>query len=129
MTYLFHCAFIQRFSTQVGEQITFDDGLPPPTQDELDSTRAAAEAEWHRQQNPPKRWSSAEAFTAEFDLAELAQISKSTDDVVAATRLLLSTWRSEVHSDDPRVILGLNALVDTGIISRHRQLEILNAPM
>jgi hypothetical protein len=129
MTYLFHCAFIQRFATQVGEQITFDDGLPPPTQEELDSTRADAEAEWHRQQNPPKSWPDVETFIAEFTMDEMVAMSLSSDPTIAGLRLLLSAWRSSVQSDDPRVILGLNALVNTGIISRHRQLEILNAPM
>jgi hypothetical protein len=126
MTYLFHCAFIQRFATQVGEQITFDDGLPPPTQEELDSTRVAAEAEWHRQQNPPKSWPDVEAFIAEFTMDEMAQIGLSTDPTIAALRFLLSGRRSQVLSDDPRVVQGLTALVNLAIISDERRTEILS---
>lgn len=129
MTHLFHLAFLGRFANQFGDQITFTDGLPPPTQDELDSTRAAAEAEWNRQQNPPKSWPDVETFITEFTMDEMAAISLSSDPTIAGLRLLLSAWRSSVQSDDPRVILGLNALVNTGIISQHRQLAILNAPM
>lgn len=81
------------------------------------------------QKNPPKSWPDVEAFIAEFTMDEMAAIGLSSDPTIAGLRLLLSAWRSAVHSEDPRVILGLNALVDTGIISRHRQLEILNAPM
>jgi hypothetical protein len=126
MTYLFHCAFIQRFATQVGEQITFDDGLPPPTQDELDSTRAAAEAEWHRQQHPPKSWPDVEAFITEFTMDEMAAISLSTNTTIAGLRLMLSAWRSAVNVDDPRVILGLNALLYDGIISAEKHNAILS---
>jgi hypothetical protein len=126
MTYLFHCAFIQRFAAQVGEQITFDDGLPPPTQDELDSTRAAAEAEWHRQQHPPKSWPDVEAFISEFTLEEMAKIGLSTDPTIAALRFLLSGWRSQVLSDDPQVVQGLTALVNLAIISDERRTEILS---
>jgi hypothetical protein len=129
MTHLFHLAFLGRFANQFGDQILFTDGLPPPTQEELDSTRDDAEAEWHRQQNPPKSWPDVEAFIAEFTMDEMVAMSLSSDPTIAGLRLLLSAWRSSVQSDDPRVILGLNALVNTGIISRHRQLEILNAPM
>jgi hypothetical protein len=115
MTYLFHCAFMQRFAKQVGDQITFDDGLPPPTQEELDATRDEAQAEWDRQQNPLK-----------FTMDEMAHIGLSTDPTIAALRFLLSGWRSQVLSDDPRVVQGLTALVNLAIISDERRTEILS---
>ena len=124
MTHLFHLAFMGRKANQFGDQIAFTDGLPPPTQDELNSTRAAAEAEWHRQQNPPKSWPDVEAFIAEFTLDEMAAISLSSDPTIAGLRLLLSAWRSEVHSDDPRVRMGLSALFVTNLLSEQRLSEI-----
>jgi hypothetical protein len=126
MTYLFHCAFMQRFARQVGDQITFDDGLPPPTQEELDATRENAQAEWDRQQNPPKSWPDVEAFISEFTIEEMAKIGLSTDPTIAALRFLLSGWRSQVLSDDPRVVQGLTALVSVAIISDERRTEILS---
>ena len=126
MTNLEHLAFLGRQCRQVGDgPVQFLDGLPPPTQTELDASRDAALAFY----KPKKIWPNAEAFVAEFTMSELSAISLSTNTTIAALRFMLSAWRSSVQSDDPRVILGLNALVDTGIISRHRQLEILNAPM
>ena len=98
--------------------------------DQMLETDALAQGfEFAPQQNPPKFWPDVEAFIAEFTMDEMAAISLSSDPTIAGLRLLLSAWRSSVQSEDPRVILGLNALVNTGIISRHRQLEILNAPM
>jgi hypothetical protein len=126
MTYLFHCAFMQRFAKQVGDQITFDDGLPPPTKEELDATRDDAQAEWDRQQNPPKSWPDVEAFISEFTMEEMAKIGLSTDPTIAALRFLLSGWRSQVLSDDPRVVQGLTALVSVAIISDERRTEILS---
>jgi len=46
MTHLFHLAYLGRHATQVGDVIHFDDGLPAPTQAELDATHAAALAAW-----------------------------------------------------------------------------------
>jgi len=126
MTHLFHLAFLGRFANQSGEQLTFTDGLPPPTQEELDATRDDAQAEWDRQQNPPKSWPDVEAFISEFTMDEMAQIGLSTDPTIAALRFLLSGWRSQVLSDDPRVVQGLTALVNLAIISDERRTEILS---
>lgn len=125
MTHLFHLAFMGRKANQFGDELTFTDGLPPPTEAELDATRAAAQAEWDRQQNPPKRWPDVEAFLAEFTMDEMAAIGLSADPTVAALRFLLSGWRSEVHSNDPRVIQGLTCLVNLAIISENRKIQII----
>ena len=125
MTKLFHLAFMGRKARQIGGVLEFLDGLPPPTPQELADTHDAALAEWNRQQNPPKRWPDTEAFVAEFTLEELAAISLSTDPTVAALRLLLAGWRSDVHSDDPRVTQGVTALFLDGIIDEPRIAEIL----
>ncbi len=125
MTLLFHLAYMGRRCRQVGDgPIEFFDG-PPPTQEELDATYEAALAEWNRQQNPPKKWSDVEHFIAEFTMEEMAAIGLSTDPTVAALRFLLSGWRSEVHSNDPRVIQGLTALVNLAILTEERKTHIL----
>jgi len=125
MNLAFHLAFLRRKAVLFGEQVTFTDGLPPPTDLELADSYDAALAEWNRQQNPPKRWPDTEAFVEEFTMEELAAISLSTDPTVAALRLLLAGWRSEVHSDDPRVTQGVTALFLDGIIDEPRIAEIL----
>ena len=73
-----------------------------------------------------KVWENASAFIQEFSLQEMASISLSQDPVIAALRLLLSTWFGEVWSDDPRVINGLDSLVISGIIDESRRQQILN---
>lgn len=73
-----------------------------------------------------KVWQNASAFVQEFSLQEMASISLSQDPVIAALRLLLSTWFGEVWSDDLRVINGLDSLVASGIIDENRRQEILN---
>ena len=73
-----------------------------------------------------KIWQNASAFIQEFSLQEMASISLSQEPVIAALRLLLSTWFGEVWSDDPRVINGLDSLVISGIIDESRRQQILN---
>lgn len=125
MPLYFHLAFLGRKVRIVGDHIEYLDGLPPPTEAELDASHAAAEAAWNAAQNPPKRWPDAEQFMAEFQLPELAAISLSTEPIVAALRLMLSTWLSPVHSDDPRVQQGLDALVAAGILTSERRAAIV----
>ena len=72
-----------------------------------------------------KRWPDAEHFVAEFTLEEMASISLSTNPTVAALRFMLSTWFSSVHANDTRVIQGLDALIDAGIINSDRKNAIL----
>ena len=73
-----------------------------------------------------KVWENASAFIQEFSLQEMASISLSQEPVIAALRLLLSTWFGEVWSDDPRVINGLDSLITSGIIDENRRQQILN---
>lgn len=126
MTNLFHLAFMGRSCRKVGDgPVEFLDDLPPPTEHELAASYDAALAEWDRQQNPPKRWPDVEHFLAEFTMEEMAAIGLSTDPTVAALRFLLSGWRSEVHSNDPRVTQGLTSLVNLAIITEERKTHIL----
>lgn len=71
-----------------------------------------------------KKWENVQTFMAEFTMQEKAQIAISQDPTVAALRLELTTWLSEVHADDSRVVAGLNKLVELGIISEQRRTEI-----
>lgn len=58
-------------------------------------------------------------------MIEKAGIALSTDPTIAALRLELSTWFSEVYSNDQRVIAGLDKLVELGVISEQRKQEIV----
>ncbi len=58
-------------------------------------------------------------------MAELAAVSLSANPVIAAMRLILSTWRGEVHADDGRVQIGLAACVEAGILTTERRDAIL----
>jgi len=71
-----------------------------------------------------KVWANVQEFMAVFTMAEKAAIALSADPTVAALRLELSTWLSEVHADDERVVLGLDKLVELGIIAQDRKDDI-----
>lgn len=72
-----------------------------------------------------KIWPNVQAFMAEFTMEEKAVVAVSTDPVIAALRLELTTWMSDVHGNDPRVSMGLNRLVELGVLSSSRKTEIL----
>jgi hypothetical protein len=59
-------------------------------------------------------------------MQEMAAIALSTDPTIAALRLLLSGWFSEVRSNDSRVMMGLNALESNGILTAARLNLILS---
>ena len=73
-----------------------------------------------------KTWPNSQAFLSEFTMQEMAAIALSTDTTIAALRLLLSVWFSEVHSNDSRVIAGLDALVSNNILTTERVNQILS---
>ena len=68
-----------------------------------------------------KIWGNVQEFMAEFTMPEKASIALSTDPTIAALRLELSTWFSEVHANDDRVVAGLDKLVELDIISEARK--------
>jgi hypothetical protein len=70
-------------------------------------------------------WPNASAFLGEFTMPELAAIELSTDPTIAALRLLLASWPADVWSDDPRIVMGLDALESAGIITDARLGEIV----
>lgn len=72
-----------------------------------------------------KVWPNVQSFMAAFTMQEKAAIALSTDPTIAALRLELTTWLSQVLSNDSRVQMGLNKLVELGILTEQRKQEIL----
>jgi hypothetical protein len=127
MTLGFHLSHIGRRTRIVGGVTEYLDDLPPPTQDELDATRADAQAAWDLQQAPDTRkvWPNAHAFWESFTPPEqLAILSSEVDQIRLLDRALV-LWQGELWSDDPRVQQGLDALVAIGILTESRRDEIL----
>lgn len=83
---------------------------------------------WTVQARPPqpKIWMNAQAFMAAFTMEEKAAVALSTDPIIAALRLELSTWLSPAHVDDERVQLGLNRLVELEILTNDRKNAIIS---
>ncbi len=127
MTRLYHLAFMGRKATEQAGVVTFTDGQPPPTEAELDATRAAAQAAWDALQAPPGRkvWASANDFWGAFSPTEQLAILTSQVDGIRLLDRQLVLWQGELWSDDPRVQAGLAALVQTGILTEARRAEIL----
>ncbi len=71
-----------------------------------------------------KTWPTTREFLSEFTMEELAGMSLSTDPIVAALRLILSTWVGPIYSDDSRVEMGLSALQSAGVITPERRDEL-----
>lgn len=72
-----------------------------------------------------KVWPNASAFLAEFSIEEKAAISLSTHPVIAALRLELLSWPGEVWSNDERIQMGMDALVEANILPEFRRQEII----
>jgi hypothetical protein len=108
------------------EEFVFDDGLPPPTAEELEATREQALALWNAERQALAQWDNVQEFMATLTMEEKAKIALSTDPTIAALRLELSTWLSSVHPADARVQAGLDRLVQCFIITADRKAEILN---
>lgn len=107
--------------------------MPAWLSDQLAGKDAFLATRWQIKNTPPpppppppnyKIWGNAQAFMAELTMPEKVEIALSTDATIAALRLELSTWFSEVHSNDPRVIAGLDKLVELSILTETRKDEI-----
>lgn len=72
-----------------------------------------------------RHWINVQEFMGEFTMQEKGAIALSMDPTIAALRLELTTWFSEVHSNDPRVLIGLAKLQELGIIDEFRKNSIL----
>jgi hypothetical protein len=83
---------------------------------------------WTVQVRPPesKIWTNAQAFMSAFTMEEKAAVALSSDPIIAALRLELSTWLSPVHVNDERVQLGLNRLVELEILTNDRKNAIIS---
>lgn len=91
----------------------------------LESDAIAQGLTW-RPVTEAKRWQNVQEFMAEFTMPEKGAIALSMDPTIAAMRLELTTWLSEVHADDPRVVAGINRIVELGIITPERKNTILS---
>lgn len=92
-----------------------DEGQPKPTLSEIEAWTAPN----------VKIWRNVQEFMKDFTMSEKAAVALSTDPTLAALRLELSTWFSTVHSNDSRVVMGLDKMVELGIISADRKTEII----
>lgn len=83
---------------------------------------------WTVQARPAqsKLWMNAQEFMQAFTMQEKAAVALSSDPIIAALRLELSTWLSTVHVDDERVQLGLNRLVELEILTNDRKNAIIS---
>lgn len=112
-----------RYSTMIkmvnGEPVAMSDD------ERLRTLNEWVDAEFEQQ---VKKWLNVEDFMAEFTMPEKAQIALSEDPTIATLRFELTTWLSAVHADDPRVVMGLNKLVELDIISEQRKTEITSTP-
>jgi hypothetical protein len=111
-----------------GNHIAAGDGGSVPTLEEIESHREAAEEDLAEKAEAivaRKIWHDSAHFLQSFSLAETAAISISSDSTIAALRLILATWRSEIWSDDPRIVAGLDALVAAQIITTQRREAII----
>lgn len=91
-------------------------------------SEALAQGIPHRSVASSKQWSTPTDFLSEFTDSEKAAIDLSSDGVIAALRLELSTWGTYVSAADPRVIAGISRLVELGILTTERQQQILGTP-
>ena len=92
-----------------------------------DPTAIFENGEWVIPPKPDcKQWANVQYFMDEFTVEEKAQIALSTDPMIASLRLTLTTWLSDISSNDPRVSLGLSKLVEAGILTPERVQQILS---
>jgi hypothetical protein len=118
--------------TVCGDLIAAGDGGPVPTMEEIETHRAAAESALQTAADAAaavvatrKIWADAGTFLDSFTFAEQGAISLSTHTTGAALRLILATWKTEIWSDDPRIVAGFAALVEAGIITTERRDALL----
>lgn len=91
----------------------------------LEADAILAGISFHQEPQPAKTWDNVQGFMGEFTMQEKAQIALSMEPTIAALRLELTTWLSEVRADDPRVQTGLTKLVELGILTETRKEQIL----
>ena len=72
-----------------------------------------------------KVWEVNYDFLMEFTKAERKTLRNHNDDEVADLWVQITTWQGEVHSDDPRIVGGLDLIEFHGVIDATRRAEIL----
>lgn len=73
-----------------------------------------------------KIWDTNYDFIMEFTKAERKSLRKNNNDDVGDLWVQITTWQGDVHSDDPRIVGGLDLIEALGIITPERRAEILS---
>lgn len=73
-----------------------------------------------------KAWPTVANFYDEFTDAEQYAIQSSSIPAVLIAKGKLAMWRGEVWSDDERILIGLDTLLTSEILSQPRITEILS---
>ncbi len=89
-------------------------------------TAQVAELTAEPERPPGKWWVNAAAFLEEFSSDELFAIHTSQNALIVQLLMTLLAWTDEVWSSDQRIILGMQALVSTGVLTADRRTEILS---
>ena len=103
---------------------TWVDPRPIPSEEEINAAWAEIEAEQALVASR-KIWATAADFYAEFTGTEKYLIQSSTVPAIVVARGDLAMWRGDVWSDNVDVLAGLDAMVEAGVITAERKIEIL----
>lgn len=75
-----------------------------------------------------KVWETVAMFYDEFTDEEQYLLQASTEPAVIVARGKLAMWRGQVWNDDERILAGLKALVQAGVLTQARKRSILTKP-
>lgn len=103
---------------------TWVDARPIPSEEAINAAWAEIEAE-QVLAAARKIWATVADFYAEFTGTEKYLIQSSTVPAIVVARGDLTMWRGDVWSDNVDVLAGLDAMVEAGVITAERKIEIL----
>lgn len=98
--------------------------LTQPTDEQLAAVAEQSEAREASELNR-KIWPTVADFYAEFTSTEKYAIQSSNVPAIVVARGDLAMWRGDVWSDNVDVLAGLDAMVEAGVITAERKIEIL----
>ena len=117
-------ADFQRADDFLTLKTTWSDNRPIPSEEEINASWAEIEAEQVLAASR-KIWATVADFYAEFTGTEKYLIQSSTVPAIVVARGDLAMWRGDVWSDNVDVLAGLDAMVEAGVITAERKIEIL----
>lgn len=106
-----------------GAAITFwaaSNALPEPTEGQIIAAQEAIIAA-----RAVKTWPDSGKFLEDWDNDERGALWNCEDSEIGGLAVLLFGWKGEVRADDPRIVYGMNAVVDAGILTTERRDAIL----